>query len=461
MSLDSALRAFDRNRETYLADLMTFIRFETISAQSVHSDDMRRCAEWICGQLGLAGIEATVVPTAKHPAVLGDSGPVPGKPSAPTLLVYGHYDVQPVGDLKLWQSPPFEPAIRDGTIFARGSADDKGQLMTHLAAMRAWKETGQPLPVRVKFLFEGEEEIGSTNLPHLIRERAAELACDYVVLSDTGKYSDDTPSMAYSTRGMVYKEIILDGPTRDLHSGQYGGTVANPANVLAGIVASLYDGNGRVTISGFYDDVRPLSKDEREALARHGMSDAQLLAATGSPAPFGEPGFTTTERYGARPTLDVNGLVSGYTNEGAATILPSRAAAKVSMRLVGDQDPDKISVAFDQAVQKVCPATVRLTILNHSHCGAYLAPTDSPGMRAAIQALTDSFGKAPILTREGGSLPILPMFKKILGADSIMLGFSSPDCNVHSPNEFFHVHEFETGIRCVLRFLSLMGATYR
>lgn len=457
MALASALAVFEGGREAYLADLMAFIRFETVSAQSARAEDMRRCAEWICDQLGLAGIDARVVPTAKHPAVVGDSGPVPGRPSAPILLVYGHYDVQPVGDLSLWQSPPFEPTIRDGVIYARGSADDKGQVMTHLAALRSWKETGRPLPVRVKFLIEGEEEIGSAHLAELVREHAAELACDYVVLSDTGKYSDDIPSMAYSTRGLVYKEIVLVGPARDLHSGQYGGTVANPANVLAGILASLYDGNGRVTIPGFYDDVRPLSQTERENLAQHGMTDAQLLAATGSPAPFGEPGFTTTERYGARPTLDVNGLVSGYTDEGAATILPSRAAAKLSMRLVGDQDPDKISKAFDEAVRKACPATVRMTIMTHSQCGAYLAPTDSPGMQAAIQALTDSFGRPPILTREGGSLPILPMLKRTLGADSIMLGFSSPDCNAHGPNEFFRVSEFETGVRCVLRFLSLMG----
>ncbi|HOW70648.1 MAG TPA: dipeptidase [Phycisphaerae bacterium] len=458
--LESALKAFDQKRQAYLADLMTFLRFETISAQSIHADDMRRCTEWIRGQLDLAGIEARVVPTARHPAVLGDSGPVPGRPSATTLLVYGHYDVQPVGDLRLWKSPPFEPAIRDQTIFARGSADDKGQIMTHLAAMRAWKETREPLPVRVKFLIEGEEEIGSAHLPDLVRERADELACDYVVLSDTSTYDHDTPAMDYATRGLVYKEIIVDGPARDLHSGQYGGTVANPANVLAGILASLHDGNGRVTIPGFYDDVRPLSSDERQALAQHGMSDTQLLAATGSPAPFGEPGFTTTERYGARPTLDVNGLVSGYIDEGAATILPSRAASKVSMRLVGDQDPDKISKAFDAAVRMACPATVRLTILEHSNCAAYLAPTDSPGMKAAIAALTETYGKPPILTRGGGTLPILPMFRKILGADSIMLGFSSPDCNVHSPNEFFHLHEFETGTRCVLRFLSLMGGVH-
>ncbi|NLX20085.1 MAG: dipeptidase [Phycisphaerae bacterium] len=457
MSAEAAIQTFDRQQEALLFDLLAFLRFETISAQSEHATDMRACAAWICGQLDAADIEARMVDTDGHPLVVADSGPVPGNAAAPTLLFYGHYDVQPVGDLALWHSPPFEPTIRDGAIFARGSADDKGQLMTHLAAMRCWRQTGSPLPVRVKFIIEGEEEIGSRNLPLYLRNHAAELACDYLVISDTSKLDAQTPALAYATRGLVYKEIILTGPNRDLHSGQYGGAVANPANVLAAILNSLRDHQGRVTIPGFYDDVVPLTPEERQRLGTHGLSDADLVAKTGCPSPSGETGYTTAERCTARPTLDVNGLCAGYTGEGAATVIPTTATAKLSMRLVGNQNPDAISLAFDEAVRQVCPPTVKLTIRNHSHCAAYLAPTDSPGMRAAAQALADSFGRPPVLTREGGTLPILPLFKEVLGADSLMLGFSVPDCNLHSPNEFFHVADFVAGTRCILRFIERLG----
>ena len=452
MSAVSAIAVFDRNQAEFLEDLETFLRFESISAQSAHAADMQACAQWVCGQLAAAGLDARVLPTARHPVVLADTGPA-SPPDALTLLFYGHYDVQPVGDLKLWKSPPFEPTIRDGAIYARGSADDKGQLMTHLAAMRCWRQTGQSWPVRIKFIIEGEEEIGSPNLPDVLRKHADDLACDYVVLSDTAKHDDETPALACATRGLVYKEITIEGPSHDLHSGQYGGAVANPANVLADIIASLKDDRGRVTIPGFYDDVRPLTEPEHTQLNEVGITDADLLAATGSPASAGEVGYTSAERCTARPTLDVNGLLAGYTGEGAATIIPARAVAKVSMRLVADQDYQRISQAFDQAVRSACPPTVRLSIANYSHCAPYLAPTDSPGMRAAAAALTASFGKAPVFTREGGTLPILPLFRQVLRADSIMLGFAVPDCNLHSPNEFFHVRDFENGTRCILHFL--------
>ena len=456
MSVDAALAVFERNHAAYLESLQRFLRFESISAQSTHADDMAGCADWISRRLSDAGLTVRVVPTARHPVVIADTGPLPDS-NATTLLFYGHYDVQPVGDLKLWQSPPFEPTIRDGAIYARGSADDKGQLMTHLAAVACWKETGAPWPCRIKFVIEGEEEIGSPSLPDVLRQHAADLACDYVVLSDTSKLNEQIPALAYATRGLVYKELVIDGPSHDLHSGQYGGAVANPANVLARILAALQDDSGRVTISEFYDDVRPLSDWEKVHLNQAGFTDSQLLAGTGSPAPAGEPGFTSAERCTARPTFDVNGLIGGYTGEGAATVIPTRATAKVSMRLVADQDPDKISRAFDRAVQALCPPSVRLTIGNHTHCAAYQAPTDSPGMKAAAAALTAAFGRTPVYTREGGSLPILPLFKKILGADSLMLGFCVPDCNLHSPNEFFHVADFHRGTQCILRFLSEMA----
>lgn len=455
MSANAAIDFFDRNCNSFLDHLNQFLRFESISAQSAHADDMAACAKWISRQLTDAGLRARIVPSARHPVVMADTGPL-AAPDTPTLLFYGHYDVQPVGDLKLWLSPPFEPTIRDGAIYARGSADDKGQLMTHLAAVRCWKETGSPWPCRIKFIIEGEEEIGSPSLPDLLRQYASDLACDYVILSDTAKLNADTPALAYATRGLVYKEITIDGPSRDLHSGQYGGAVANPANALSRILASLQDPAGRVTIPGFYDDVRPLSEWEKTHLNQAGLTDEQLLAGTGSPAPAGEPGYTSAERCTARPTFDINGLIGGYTGEGAATVIPTKATAKVSMRLVADQDPEKISQAFDRAVRAACPPSVRLAIDNHTHCAAYQAPTDSPAMKAASVALTASFGRPPVFTREGGTLPILPLFKQLLGAESVMLGFAVPDCNLHSPNEFFHVADFQRGTRCILRFLEQM-----
>jgi acetylornithine deacetylase/succinyl-diaminopimelate desuccinylase-like protein len=459
MSIDAAIGLFDSSRQAYLQDLLTFLRFQTISAQKEHAGDLRTCAAWIRDQLAAAGVQAEIMETGGHPLVFGDTGPVAG--GGPTLLFYGHYDVQPVGDVGLWRSPAFEPTIRDGAIFARGSADDKGQVMTHLAAMRSWRASGSPWPVRMKFLFEGEEEVGSKNLKAFVRAQRDLLACDYVVLSDTSKLSENTPALGYSSRGLVYKEITLHGPTHDLHSGTYGGAVGNPANALASIIASLHDEKRRVTIPGFYDDVVPLTPDERRQLAPHSMSDAELLAATGSPSPFGEEGYTTGERTGARPTLDVNGILAGYVGEGSSTIIPARAMAKISMRLVANQDPEKISDAFNAAVQRACPAWVRLEIKNFSMCPAYMAPTDSPGMLAAVAALAASYGTSPAFTREGGSLPILPLFKQVLSADSIMLGFADANCNLHSPNEFFHIRDFEVGTRCVLQFIASMGQKQR
>ena len=456
MTLDPALKIFEQRRQAFLDDLMTFLRFQTISSQPAHAADLRHCAEWVRGQLAAAGLKAEIIPTQGHPAVFADSGPVPGA-AGPTLLVYGHYDVQPIGDPKLWTSPAFEPAIRDSIIYARGSADDKGQVMAHLAAVRCLHDAGIKPPVRIKFILEGEEEIGSPNLPDLIRAQREKLTCDYVVLSDTSKITEDTPAIAYASRGLVYKQVTLDGPSKDLHSGEYGGGVANPANILASIIASLHDQQRRVTIPGFYDDVLPISEEERRRLAEQNKSDKALRASTGCPAPYGEAGFDTMTRTTARPSLDVNGMMSGYTGDGSATIIPTRGFAKISMRLVANQDPDKISAAFDAAIKKACPPAVRCTVETYGTCGAYVGPTDSPGMQAARTALAASFGKDPVLTREGGSLPILPMLKQVLGADSIMLGFAHPDCNVHSPNEFFSIADFEAGTRCVLRFLAELG----
>jgi len=457
MVVEQVLAAFAERREAFIQELMTFLRFPTISAQPEHKADMRACAQWVRDQLLQAGLKAQIMETGGHPAVFADSGPANAEARAPTILCYGHYDVQPIGAESQWTSPAFEPVIRDGAVFARGSTDDKGQVMTHLAAVQSWRVTGQPWPTRIKFLIEGEEEIGSLNLPGFVKDHRDLLACDYVVLSDTAKHDADTPALTFSTRGLVYKQITVQGPVKDLHSGVYGGAVANPANVLARLIASWHDEAQRVTIPGFYDDVRPLPDEDRRSLAEMGISDAELLAATGSPAPSGEEGFTSAERCRARPTLDVNALVSGYTGEGSATIIPARASAKVSMRLVADQDPARISRAFDEAVRRWCPPTVRLEVKTQATCAPYRAPTDSAGVRVAIRALTDSYSRPPVLAREGGTLPILPLFKEVLGADSVMLGFAMPDANAHSPNEFFCLRDFEIGTRCILLFLAGIG----
>jgi acetylornithine deacetylase/succinyl-diaminopimelate desuccinylase-like protein len=452
-AVESALAWFDRNRDQFLLDLFTLLRFESISTQPEKKEQMTRCADWLRKQLVDTGFEAQVMPTDGHPVVFADSGPVNGE-DTPTLLFYGHYDVQPIGNVKLWTAPPFEPTIRNGAIYARGAADDKGQLMTHLAAIQSWRNGVGSLPVRIKFLLEGEEEIGSPNTPAFVRQNRDLLACDYVVISDSAKHDAETPAIPYATRGLLYKQITVSGPARDLHSGHYGGAVANPANVLAKLLASLHDKHNRVTVPGFYDDVHELTEREKQEMARIATGDSELLSATGSPAPFGEEGYTSDERRTARPTLDINGLLSGFTGEGAATIVPAQAAAKVSMRLVPDQDPDKISRRFDQFLQEQCPDAVSLNIEIHSACKAYMAPTDSPGLRAAAEALRESYGRDPVLCREGGTLPILPVFKETLGADSLLIGFALPECNLHSPDEFFMQSDFETGTRCILRFLN-------
>lgn len=452
MSIENAISTFDRVHEQYEQDLFEFLKFPTISRDPERAGDMKACAEWVRAQLASAGLQAEVVDTGGHPAVFADSGPVAGS-KGPILLVYGHYDVQPVGGENLWKSPPFVPTVRDGAIFARGSADDKGQVMVHIAAARAMHEAGVPMPVRVKFLIEGEEEIGSRNLEPYLRANREKLACDYILISDTSKYSADTPSLTQATRGIMAKELVVEGPDHDLHSGVYGGAVANPVNILAKIIASFHDDQNRVTIPGFYDDVLKLSDEERRALAETDMTDEELKRATGSNGPHGEAGFSTNERRSTRPTLDVNGIQSGSSS----TIIPSVATAKVTMRLVPNQDPAKLNIAFDQAVRAVCPPTVRVKISSSQGSRAYVAPLDLPGMRVARQAMEETYGRPAAIVREGGTLPILPLFKEVLGADSIMLGFSDPNCNLHSPNEFFHLQDFRMGVRCVLRFLSLVS----
>ncbi len=434
-----------QNEATYVDRLKEFLRIPSISTDPQKNADTRRAAEWVQSVFAHCGIESEIVETPRHPAVLADTGPADS--NTPTILIYGHYDVQPVGDPALWQSGPFDPTVRDGAIYARGSADDKGQVLTHMLAAEAWRKTAGKLPVRFKFLIEGEEEIGSPNLDALVETHRNRLACDYVTISDTAKLDWDTPAITYGTKGLIYKEIEIRGPKQDLHSGSFGGTVPNPGDVMCRIIGSLHDADQRVNVPGFYDDVKEISEQERKALLALPFDEAKYLKTLGSPALLGEKGYTTQERKWTRPTLDVNGLFGGFIGEGASTIIPHKMGAKVSMRLVPDQNPEKISAAFEQAVLNAAPKGVTISFKTFGCCASYVCPLDLPALAAAKKAIRDAYGKEPVMMREGGSLPILPMFKRVLKADSVMMGFSVPDCNLHGPNEFFHISDFLAGIR--------------
>lgn len=453
--IDKVLAHIDANKETNLERLKDFLRIPSISTDPACKADMRRAAEWVHRLLTECGIESEIVDTPGHPCVLADTGP--SDAAGPTLLVYGHYDVQPAGDESLWDSPAFEPTVRDGTLYARGAADDKGQVLTHLLAAESWMKTNGKTPVRVKFIIEGEEEVGSPNIEGIVRGQRERLACDYVALSDTPKFDENTPAITYGTKGMIYKEIVVLGPKQNLHSGSFGGTLTNPGNALAAAIASLRDTDNRVTIPGFYDDVRELSAEERMQLTELPFVEAAYMKSMGVPSLEGEKGYSTLERRWARPTLDVNGLFGGFTGEGASTIIPSKMSAKVSMRLVPDQDPDRISRAFDDAVRAAIPNGVRVEIKTHASCAAYISSLDSPGMKAAVEAITAAFGKPPVFIREGGTLPILPLFKEVLGADSLMLGFCLPDCNAHGPNEFFRIADFNDGTKAAAHFMDRLA----
>ena len=452
--IEKVLTHIDGNHKTHVDRLGELLRIPSISTDPQRKADIRRAAEWVHCVLDACGFQAEIIDTPGHPCIIADSGPADG---APTLLIYGHYDVQPTGDEGLWDSPPFEPTIRDGQLYARGAADDKGQVLTHVFAAEAWTKATGKLPVRLKFLIEGEEEISSPHLEPVLRSHSDRLACDWVALSDTPKFDRHTPAITYGTKGMVYKEIILTGPKQNLHSGSYGGIIANPGNAAAAIIASLKDAENRVTIPAFYADVRDVTDADRQRIRELPFDEPALLEGMGAPSYEGEKGYTTLERRWCRPTLDVNGLYGGFMGEGASTVIPAKIGAKISMRLVPDQDPEKVSQAFDKAVHDACPPGVRLQILNHGRCPAYVAPLDSPAMKAAEAAVTAGWGKPPLFIREGGTLPILPLFKEVLGAESIMLGFCAPDCNAHGPNEFFGIDDLHNGTRtaaCLIDQLS-------
>ncbi len=438
-----------QNRERFLDELFELLRIPSISAQSVHKEDMRRCAEWLAAALVKSGADhAEVMPTDGNPVVFAEKIV---DPAAKTVLVYGHYDVMPVDPVDEWRTEPFEPVIADGRIWCRGADDDKGQLYMHAKAFEAMCATDS-LPCNVKFMLEGEEEIGSESLYKFCEDNREMLRADVILVSDTSMIGMDKPSITCGLRGITYMQVEVTGPDKDLHSGIYGGAVANPANVLARMVASLVDDKGHVTIPGFYDDVRILSDEERRDLNEAPFSADDYKRSIGICDIAGEEGYTTIERTGIRPSLDVNGIWGGYIDEGTKTIIPSRASAKISMRLVPNQDFNKIAELFEKHFRAIAPAGVRIDV-KFLHGGApYVSPTDIPAYRAAERAVTESFGRKPLPFYSGGSIPIISGFERILGIKSILLGFGLSKDAIHSPNESYGLDQFFRGIETLPLF---------
>ena len=444
--MQTALDYLKHNQRRFVAELCEYLRFPSVSAQAPHKPDLLACAHWLANHCQKIGLTAEVCPTAGHPIVVARTPRTPGA-RRPHYLVYGHYDVQPPEPFELWKSPPFEPRLEGRELFARGSADNKGQHLAHLKAVEACLRTGTELPCDLTFVIEGEEEVGSQNLTPFLKTHRAALQCDGVVISDTGMPRKDLPALTCGLRGIVAFEIILHGPARDLHSGLFGGAVDNPAMALAQLLAQIRGPDGRVAVPGFYDDVVPFSVFERKQFARLPLKEAELKKLLGVPKLFGERGFTATEQRGARPTFEINGLTSGYQGEGSKTIIPSWARAKITCRLVPDQKPERIRKLVIQHLKKLCPPSVRLEIEAGHGAEAYLLDPTSAPTQAALRALKTAFGHEPVLLREGGSIPIVNDFKRILGADSLLLGLALPDCNAHSPNEKFDLDCFAKGQR--------------
>jgi acetylornithine deacetylase/succinyl-diaminopimelate desuccinylase-like protein len=435
-----------QNEARFVQELCDYVRFPSVSAQPQHKADVAACAGWVCQHCERIGLEARLCPTSGHPIVVAKT-PRAGSVPRPHFLVYGHYDVQPPEPLELWKSPPFEPRIENGCLFGRGASDNKGQHLAHLKAVEAHLATGTPLPCDLTFVIEGEEEVGSQSLGAFLQQHAAELRCDAVVISDTGIPSLKHPALTYALRGIAAVEVELQGPSRDLHSGIFGGCVDNPAMALCQLLGRLRDPRGRVHVPGFYDDVAPLSAYERKQLARLPHRDAAFRKFLGVPALFGERGFTATEQRSARPTLEINGLTSGYQGEGSKTIIPAWARAKITCRLVPNQRPRKIGKLLVEHLRRICPPTVRMTIRGSHGAEPYLMAPTSPQAQAALRALESAFDHEPVLMREGGSIPIVTDFRKLLGADTLLLGLALPDDNPHSPNEKFDLECFRRGMK--------------
>jgi acetylornithine deacetylase/succinyl-diaminopimelate desuccinylase-like protein len=432
------------HKESFLNEMLEFLRIPSISALPAHAADVQRAAQWVETRMKAAGIEAVrILPTGGHPVVYGEWLHAPGKP---TVLIYGHFDTQPVDPIELWDSPPFEPVIKEGRIVARGSTDDKGNMFVPVIVAEAMLKTGGRLPVNLKFLFEGEEEIGSPHLPKFIMNNKNLLSCDVVLSADGGQWAEDQPAVCLGTRGVASLFVDVQGPDHDVHSGTYGGAIANPIHALVQILNSLHDKDGRVTVKGFYDDVRSLTSEERAQLATIPFDEPAYLAETGSVSLFGEKGFTTYERAGARPTLEINGIWGGFQGEGMKTVLPGTAHAKISCRLVADQDPVKIADLVVRHIQQVSPPGVKVTaVKSESGAAPYLIPPDHAGLRVAYSVLKDLYGKEPYWVRMGGTIPANAMFLAYLGACTVVFAFGHNDELQHSPNEFFRLSGYERG----------------
>ncbi|MBU1100608.1 MAG: dipeptidase [Bacteroidetes bacterium] len=438
------------NFDNYIEELKDYLRIPSISSLPQNKNDMQTCAKFVANQLKNAGMNKTeVIQTEGHPLVYGEWLGAPGKP---TVLIYGHYDVQPVDPLDLWHSQPFDPVIKDKKIWARGASDDKGQTLIHMKAVEAYFKTVGSLPVNVKFIIEGEEEVGSPNLGIFLKNNKEKLKCDSIMVSDTSLQEPGIPTITYGLRGLAYMELELIGPDRDLHSGAFGGAIGNPINELAKIIAKLQDKNGKITIPGFYDDVKKATKKERENFKSLNFSDKKLAKEFKVKELQGEKGFTTIERLWIRPTLDCNGIVGGYTGEGAKTVLPSKASAKISMRLVPDQTPKKIAKLFTKYVQSLAPKSMKMTVKDLHGGYPIVVDLNDRSIDAAARALKAVYGKEVLFAREGGSIPIIVEFVKQLKAPTVLMGFGLETDNIHSPNEHFLLENFEKGLLSSAKF---------
>src|ERR1700688_4019095 len=445
----------DSRRDEHLAELCSFLRIPSVSAKTEHKQDVERGARWVADSLRAAGFKTIeIVPTNLHPLVYAESLHAPGKP---TVLFYGHYDVQPAEPLELWTSPAFEPTVRNGNLFGRGTADDKGQVHIHIKALQALQKTAGKLPINVKVMIEGEEEVGSVSLWEFVNQNKARLKADALVVSDTGMLARGVPSITYGLRGLNYYQIEITGPAQDLHSGIFGGAVPNPITILCELFAKMHDKNLRVTIPGFYDDVAKLSKAERKALNSLPWKASEFRKTVGAPGLSGEKGFSIIEQLWTRPTFELNGIWGGYIGAGAKTVIPSKAYAKFSTRLVPDQNPDKITRQVERQIAKLRPKTVKCKFEVHSQGKAWVAPYTHPFFEVAHDALQKGFGKRAVFIREGGSIPFVTQMHDTFKVPCILLGFGLPDENAHAPDEHIALENYFGGIKAVAQFYEGLG----
>lgn len=446
----------DQNRERFLSEMLDFFTIPSISALPEHAPDVRRAGEWVAARMKAAGIEnVEMMETGGHPVVYGDWLHAPGKP---TVMIYGHFDVQPVDPLHLWKKPPFAPDVRDGRVYARGASDDKGNMLVPILAVEAMLKTAGALPVNLKFFFEGQEEIGSPTLPAFVEQHKDKFACDMIYSADAGQFSETEPSLGIGLRGLAALELTVTGPDHDVHSGMYGGTIQNPIHALVGMLAALHNPDGSVNVPGFYDDVRPLTAEDRAAIAAIPSTDEERMSSVGVDALFGEAGFSSLEREWARPTLEVNGIGGGFQGAGTKTVIPSSAFAKITCRLVADQDPHKIAELVKTQIERLTPPGARVKVTGESsHAYPYLMPMDHPANLAARDVLVELYGKEPYYTRSGGSVPVATLFQRVLGVYSASFGFAMDDELQHSPNEFWRLSSFDKGQTAYCMLIERLG----